>query len=70
MRLLPDGGLDPSFGRTGRVVYRLPKGGELTALDEDNKGRLLLAGRVDETLAAWILPLDLPRRADQAKWHD
>jgi uncharacterized delta-60 repeat protein len=50
MRLLPDGGLDPSFGRTGRVVYRLPKGGELTALEEDNKGRLLLAGRVTKPL--------------------
>jgi uncharacterized delta-60 repeat protein len=50
MRLLPDGGLDPSFGRTGRVQLRLPRRAELFTLAEDNRGRLLLAGRESKPL--------------------
>ncbi len=48
MRLLPDGGLDPSFGRTGRVTILLPKGGALTSVAVDGKERLLFAGRASK----------------------
>ncbi len=44
MRLMPNGGLDPSFGRTGRVRVNTPKGLGLTAIGIDNQERVLLAG--------------------------
>lgn len=45
VRLLADGGLDPGFGRTGRVVIVLHRGDALTSVAVDNSGRLLFAGR-------------------------
>jgi uncharacterized delta-60 repeat protein len=48
MRLLPDGDLDPSFGRTGRVVILLPRGAALTSVAVDDNGRMLFAGRASK----------------------
>jgi uncharacterized delta-60 repeat protein len=45
VRLLADGGLDPGFGRTGRVVVLLHRGDALTSVAVDGSGRLLFAGR-------------------------
>jgi uncharacterized delta-60 repeat protein len=50
MRLLPDGGLDPSFGRTGRVVIVLGKRDVFTSVAVDGSGRLLFAGRTSKPL--------------------
>jgi uncharacterized delta-60 repeat protein len=45
MRLLPDGAVDPGFGRTGRVQLVSPKGTSFASLALDRRGNLLLAGR-------------------------
>jgi len=50
-RLLPDGALDPSFGRTGRIEIVLPKGGATAAVAVDRRGRLLFAGRVSRRVS-------------------
>jgi uncharacterized delta-60 repeat protein len=47
-RLLPDGGVDPGFGRTGRVELLLPKGGAFTTVAVDGRERILLAGRASK----------------------
>jgi uncharacterized delta-60 repeat protein len=45
VRLLPNGQLDPSFGRGGRARVRLPgKGSSISALAVDARGRVVLIG--------------------------
>ncbi len=48
VRLLPDGGTDPGFGRTGQVQLLLPKGGALTTVAVDGRERILIAGRASK----------------------
>lgn len=45
MRLLPNGAIDPRFGRTGRVRVVGPRSTGLDAIGSDAHDRLLLAGR-------------------------
>jgi uncharacterized delta-60 repeat protein len=45
-RLLPSGGADPSFGRTGSVNYVDPKVGSFAALAVDAEEHVYLAGRI------------------------
>jgi uncharacterized delta-60 repeat protein len=44
MRLLSNGGVDPGFGRVGRVYIDLRKGDAFEAVAVDGRGRLLFAG--------------------------
>lgn len=50
MRLLPDGGFDPSFGRTGRVSIGAPKSVAFAALTVDAKERIYFAGHASKRL--------------------
>ena len=43
-RLLPDGGTDPGFGRTGRVQIVSPRSSSFAAVAVDSRERLLFAG--------------------------
>jgi len=49
-RLLPNGGTDRSFGRTGSVRLGLPGGSGFTAVAVDRQGRIVLAGRASKPL--------------------
>jgi uncharacterized delta-60 repeat protein len=46
MRLLPDGAIDPGFGRVGRISISIPRSTGFAAIASDSKERILLAGRV------------------------
>jgi hypothetical protein len=46
MRLLPNGGFDPSFGQDGRIEVELHKGAAFSAVAVDARGRLVFAGRI------------------------
>jgi uncharacterized delta-60 repeat protein len=50
-RLLPSGAADPGFRRIGRVNVFLPKGGSLSTLAVDRKGRIIVAGRLRKRLS-------------------
>jgi uncharacterized delta-60 repeat protein len=58
MRLLPDGAIDPGFGRTGRIVVVIPRTVRFAAIGSDAEERVLLAGR-----AAHKLPKSEVRRS-------
>jgi uncharacterized delta-60 repeat protein len=49
-RLTRSGGLDPSFGRTGRVYVTSPKNVAFTAIGVDRQERILLAGHATKRL--------------------
>jgi uncharacterized delta-60 repeat protein len=48
IRLLPNGGFDPSFGRTGRISIVPPKNAALASVAVDARGRLLFAGHASK----------------------
>lgn len=50
MRLTRTGGLDPSFGRTGRVYVNSPKSVAFAAIGVDRQERILLAGHATKRL--------------------
>jgi uncharacterized delta-60 repeat protein len=51
IRLLPDGALDPSFGRTGRVVVTGPRNVSAAAIAADGRDRVLLAGHISRPVS-------------------
>jgi uncharacterized delta-60 repeat protein len=51
MRLLANGGIDPGFGRTGRVNVLVPKEASFEAVAVDGRGRLLFAGHVSRRVS-------------------
>jgi uncharacterized delta-60 repeat protein len=50
MRLTRSGGLDPSFGRTGRVTVNTPGNVAFETIGVDRQGRVLLAGHATKRL--------------------
>jgi uncharacterized delta-60 repeat protein len=50
-RLLGGGAADPSFGRVGRISFRDPKSGSLSALTVDKLERIYMVGRIGQRVS-------------------
>lgn len=50
-RLLPSGAGDPGLSRTGKVSYRDPESGSLSAIAVDAQERIYVAGRIGERIS-------------------